>query len=486
MNIIQATDARYQVAARFSAGLVVCLLVIGSGAQVAGAEESTGASADAPTPLTDYATRQLFGSTKALKLAQMASELSNLEKTVADLEKQLGGEHPKVLAAKQQVESLKQSMSSISKSLMLFTDGDQAAAKSAAQVDWAKQIEAHAKQLDGYAEQLNARERQLAQLAAQLKNAEQQQNLPPIEGEVKIFRLAHVPATDAAQQIMSLFGAQAVRVAIDERSNSLIVFGKADPVKSIEAILMQLDAKNRGEAGSGSMEGESGSRSFLMLVFWLADGLPKGEGAEPELYLPGSVILATKRLGLDQPRLVAQTVNSLASRGEQPVQFTTHVPAIVFGQQAQLECIGSMRLTGDDRTDVNLQVGVQGSVNCDLSGSLVSPIGHFMVLGTANSIASDMGIAPDMGDGMGAMGRGGRGEYGGRGGVSDASTPIYPAPAESKEKPGEEGLDDFAKQEKRNATPQFKSSRFAFVVEVIEAESFEPGSYDVFDAKEKK
>ena len=50
-----------------------------------------------------------------------------------------------------------------------------------------------------------------------------------------------MPAVKAAEVIDSLLGAGEARVAIDERSNSLIVAGKGESLTMIEAPLMRLD-----------------------------------------------------------------------------------------------------------------------------------------------------------------------------------------------------------------------------------------------------
>jgi hypothetical protein len=157
---------------------------------------------------------------------------------------------------------------------------------------------------------------------------------------------------------------------------------------------------------------------------------------------------------------VTQTVNSLSvEEGGSSMEFSTNVPAILFEQSVTLTCAGTMGATTDNRADVDMQLTVGGffGVNCDLKGSLVTPLGHFMVLGTANSLipeqqASDPAGAPEamgmpMGRG-GEMGRGGGG-YGGRGGEGGGMMMGVPS-------------------------AKYNASRFAFVVQVIEAESFEP------------
>jgi len=336
--------------------------------------------------------------------------------------------------------------------------------------------------------QLVEREQEVAELLRQLSKLERTRDLPVIQdGETKVFALVNVQAPEAAGTIESLFGAQ-LRVATDERSNALIVFGKADTVKAVEALLMRLDQK------ATSVDGQVGSvpspQSLLLRIFWLADGLPEGEGEEPNEYLPAAVIKATERLGLDDPRLVAQTVNSLAVSGEGPVEFATSVPAVVFKQPAGLNCTGRMRAVVADRAGVDVQIQVASqSINCQLSGSLATPLGHYMVLGTANSVIADPATLVRMGM-MGGYGGEGGGIYGGRGGEYGGGVGRpggygggyggpgrfgSPPRAEEAARRAEEGemvVEGAAPPADQPAEPKYDSSRFAFVVQVIEGESY--------------
>jgi hypothetical protein len=255
-----------------------------------------------------------------------------------------------------------------------------------------------------YAAMAREREQQLEMAKQQLSAMQADRELEPIEGaQAQIFRLKHLEADVAAKKILSLFGARTMRVAADARSNSLVVFAKPDQMEQINPLLQALDAQGEEDVADVAPKAAAKSgdmRSVLLRVFWLADGLPEGEGEPPANYLPGPVLEAMDRLGLDGPRLVAQTVNSLASLPAERVSFATNVPALLFKQPAQLSCSGEMDPVTGDRTRLRVQINVTGHVVCDLSGSLVTPLGHYMVLGTANSILGDrpptgpMGMGP--------------------------------------------------------------------------------------------
>ena len=302
-------------------------------------------------------------------------------------------------------------------------------------------------------EQLAQRERQVAQLSEQLARLERNEASLPIEGtETKVFSLRNVEAPDASGTLESLFGSH-LRVAIDARSNSLIVIGKSDTLSVVEAILLRLDQSDEVAEGdeATSAQAAAAPKSLLLRVFWLADGLPKGEGQEPTQFLPAAVIKAMDRLGLNEPRLVTQTVNSLEAGDQAEVEFSTQVPAMLLNQPANLNCAGRMRPMSGDRTALNMQINVQGpSIACELKGSLATPLGHYMVLGTANSVIADP--ASMAGGGMKGCG------YGGEGAVA----PVDPTT----------GLPRAEGEAPQLAEPKYNTSRFAFVVQLIEGESY--------------
>jgi hypothetical protein len=330
-------------------------------------------------------------------------------------------------------------------------------------------------------EQLAEREKQTAMLAKQL--AEQRRPpLPPLEnGTMKVYRLTFAPARDAAATVESLIGSQTLRIAVDERSNSLIAYSKPESVPALDTLLMRLDEQAaEGAKGENSKQSSAAApRSLLLRVFWLADNLPPQVGQDPVEFLPQSVVQATSKLGLVTPRLLTQTVNSLAIGREDAVDFSTYVPALLFDQPVSLTCEGKLKLVSDDRVQSEMVVHVEGpALNCNLRGSLATPLGHYMVLGTANSVLAEgaagnapFGAAPGMmGPGMGPGGPvagravftpGRQGPGGFRGGA---------AGPEGGAAPGSEFGAPGAPPQPENA--KFNTSRFAFVVQVVEGQSY--------------
>jgi len=250
-------------------------------------------------------------------------------------------------------------------------------------------------------------------------------------------------------------------VAVDDRTNSLIVLGKPDALPTIEALLAKLDqtASKEAEPQPQNVSPDANHSLFLRL-FWLAEGLPGNEGSDPADVLPASVLRATKKLGLSKPRLVSQTVTSLAIQGINSSEFTTIVPAQLKKHNAELNYDGQLGLISGQRAQITMDINVGGlGPSCMLKGSLVMPLGHYMVLGTANSMLPETAAHGNAG-----------GQMRGGGGMPRGAAPG----AYGGEFAGPEGMMGGEMGMGTAEAPQFSTLQFAFVVQVIEGESFAP------------
>ena len=433
---------------------------------------------------------------------QLAHQIEAAELNLQKLREQIGTNDPRVAQAQKELEAFL----ALENRLLQLSQGEpneSTKAEIASVTDainkWSieaqtKHLEkkpeqaAQAQQLQQMKDQLAEREKQMTALAKQMMEQQRRPSLPSLEnGTLKIYKLSFAPARDAAQTIDSLFGAQTLRLAVDERSNTLIVYSKPDSVTALDALMTRLDEQAAAAASPDkSKQGIAATpRSLLLRVFWLADGLPEGVGQKPADFLPDSVLKAATKLGLEAPRLVTQTVNSLALGREDAADFSTNVPAVLFGQPVGLNCQGRIKLVSDDRVRLEMGVHVGGpAINCELNGSLATPLGHYMVLGTANSVMSEGGsAAAAIGGGPGMMGPAGpEGGYrvagavqpggavrganvGGRG----AGGEFGAAPGAAGSGVGEPGGPGAVPAQEK---PIFNTSRFAFVVQVIEGQSY--------------
>jgi hypothetical protein len=318
-------------------------------------------------------------------------------------------------------------------------------------------------------------EDELAALTAKLTESESRNALPPLEeADIKVFSLRHVNAVQAAQTIDSLLGPGPVRVAVDERTNSLIVAGKSESLTVIEALLLRLDeqAAQSDEESAVAAEAQRASqaRTLLLRVFWLSDGL-SNEGQDPAAFLPASVIKAVEQLGLADPMLVAQTVNSLAHGANSSVEFNSSVPVVLHSMPGRLACEGSLESLGPNQ--VRLKVGIDlPNHDIDVHGSLVTPLGHFTVLGTANSVMADAATQQAiMNEARRRQEEERSGEGYGRGGYGAIGTGGY-GEAEPAAIDPVTGMPVGGEGAPQPTQPTYNTSHFAFVVQVIEGESF--------------
>lgn len=288
----------------------------------------------------------------------------------------------------------------------------------------------------------------VGEVIKEYKQIAESRELPPLkDAEVRVFQLKNTKAADAADKVELLFGTQPLRIAVDDASNGLIVFGKAEAIPQVEQLIVKLDelaivGREGFSAPPASVfapkEQAAPRRTLMLRVFWLADGVQDLPSASE--FLPEGVVNSLAKLGMEDVRLVTQTVNSLsAEEGGGINPFSTNVPAMLFEQPVTLTSKGTLSATTDGRAEIEMELSVGGPhVSCELKGSLATPLRHFMVLGTANS------LIPEQQGGMPMGGRFG-GEMGGGGGTLGGMPPA-----------------------------KYNASRFAFVVQVIDAESFEP------------
>ena len=318
-------------------------------------------------------------------------------------------------------------------------------------------------------QEMHAREQQMrAQfLAVQEELARQQaRNLPPLEnGKLHAYRLQHIDPALLAETLESFLGTSQLRLVPDVDNNILLTYASEQVSEQISNLVKVLDAENDPNASPSMAESEK-AQSLLIRLFWLADGFGTDE---PRDYLPLAVIQAVNQLGLREPQLVSQSAAALACKQGEEREFEFRFPALFGGQTLQFESQGSLMLSGQPQ--LNLHVRVHSDpVPIELAGTLSAPLGHYMVLGTANyasaaQMANASGRSGGFGGGGGSGGGGGFG-FGGGGGYGGEYA--------------EQGRGEYGSSEQDEDAAEVTSasskltSRFAFVVQLIEAESFEP------------
>jgi len=236
--------------------------------------------------------------------------------------------------------------------------------------------------------------------------------------QVSVFRLQYIRASSAADTISALLGNEGFRLAIEEKSNQLIVSAPAEISKAIGDLLQKIDAASAQKNVSiATSQKQAAPKNLQVHTFWLADGL---YGDLTGQRLPRSVIEALNKIGMPNPGIVAQSTTSLITKSINDISMSENFMHATFKDQGEhlFTSQNKLSLNKDQRIELHVKIAILKSTAkknaCELQGSVTSPLGHFMILGTSNYVVEN----------------------------SDAKNPA--------------------------------TSRFAFVIQVVEASSFAP------------
>ena len=211
--------------------------------------------------------------------------------------------------------------------------------------------------------------------------------LPP-DAQTQFFNLRDVPVQPVAEAIQNLLGDQPVRMAVDERSNSLILSGDEKAIRLAEYLISHLgESARRREQRPGA--------TLQLRIIWLLDGL-EDKGKEPtDNIVSAEVRNALDELGMENPRVVAQQVTTLSvgsqQRGE---QFRFRVPVLIGGQVSFFEGNGIVTPMQVERYAVRFDITIdqtraqgENQQSSRLGGSIFTPLGHYTVMGTTTFVA---------------------------------------------------------------------------------------------------
>ncbi len=136
-------------------------------------------------------------------------------------------------------------------------------------------------------------------------------------------------------------------------------------------------------------------RSLMVRIFWLSDGPTNPDAQLAEEFLPESVLTALRRVGIKDPHIVLQSNTSIALGEEDESQFKVDdLPAIVFRERLLFKARGDIRAAGGDQLRLRMEAYTVRMVDKQIfqenkiSGSMIAPLEHFVVLSTANYSSS--------------------------------------------------------------------------------------------------
>lgn len=244
---------------------------------------------------------------------------------------------------------------------------------------------------------------QAAQLSAAVNQQQQSASLPK-DGTFQVFPLRYGQAVETAQVLSEILGGTPMRLAVDGRTNSLLVFADKDTTEKIRSLVENLDARPVDDKGKKAAPAET----LQLRMVWLLDGIEDEGQAPPEELVGPQVVDALHELGFGEPKVVCQQVTTLTlSDDERRGNFNFQVPVLINSQPWQFDGSGEIEATADERLNVrfNLQFQQQNvedragrSVRArsgQLGGSIHTPKGHYTVMGTTTFVATSRTVTED-------------------------------------------------------------------------------------------
>jgi hypothetical protein len=191
---------------------------------------------------------------------------------------------------------------------------------------------------------------------------------------LQVINLKYAAAHNAAEVLNSMIPLQ---VAVDHRTNSLIIRASEEQHLSAAKLLEVLDVPEKGPEQEQTQEA-AGSQQRRLVLYWLASG-PEFKTDRPIPRQLQPVIGELNQLGIENLQLVSR---NLAAMDGNQVGFVNSVQAgdvayelVVDGQ---LNAGGAFKET--PRLSVTVRVNGSES-NCHMQTTVTTPYDHFVVLG---------------------------------------------------------------------------------------------------------
>jgi hypothetical protein len=203
--------------------------------------------------------------------------------------------------------------------------------------------------------------------------------LPP-NASIRAFKLRFIEPGEIGQALHMITAGSGPRVAIDERTNTLVIAGDDKQMQVVEQVVETLDQPS--ERLSDQLPD-----SLQIRMLWLLDNLEEHEGQPPEPpFVSPKVTQALVKLGFQAPRVVCQQVTTLTLAKNRGGEFNFETPVLLHGNSSQFEGQGFVAPTADGRRySLSFTVSIREPNdvrNSQLTGSVVTPLAHYTVMGT--------------------------------------------------------------------------------------------------------
>jgi hypothetical protein len=238
----------------------------------------------------------------------------------------------------------------------------------------------------------------LAEAQAQIADFSKQQNRVlqervviaplPDNAMLRAFTLKYVKPEEIGQALHNITGGGGPRIAVDERTNALVIAGTEKQMSVAEQLVQTLDQPGADQKGKSA-------ETLQVRVVWIVDGLPDTEGKNVEPpYVSPQVLEGLIDLGFETPRVMCQQVSMLTlDKDRRRGQFHFQLPVLVQGNSWQLEGQGEISPADGEKyaLQFNLNLGQPKKQDCQLGGSILTPLAHYNVLGTTTFVDEPQG-----------------------------------------------------------------------------------------------
>jgi Bacterial type II/III secretion system short domain len=335
----------------------------------------------------------------AARNAQCDESAESQEEVTPTVREQIDNEQKARAAAQAQVEEMGRHLQNVERAYQEAQQAQRAEAEQARAIaEESRMMSAQkAAQLQQMQQQLEVARNQLSQLAQVAAQKRSNADPLPPDAELQAFTLKYVKAENIAAALEKILRNSAPRIAVDERTNVLLIAGNEDQISVVEKLTQTLDRPTVEAAAHDAGE------TLQVRIVWLLD---IDEGVQPtDKLISPQVIEALGELGFEHPKVVCQQVTTLTLGENRQGQFHFQVPVLIQSQQWQLEGQGQIEpmagtrfnLKFDLRFHLNLpQPSGGGPIQQgQLGGSIFTPLGHYTVMGTTTFVAATPAPLPD-------------------------------------------------------------------------------------------
>jgi len=206
--------------------------------------------------------------------------------------------------------------------------------------------------------------------------------LPP-DATLRAFALKYVRPEEVAGVLRSITGGGGPRMAIDDRTNALLLAGGDKQLQMAQELVQTLDRP-------GTSPPNKANETLQLRIVWLIDDLSEATGKPlSESIVHPQVMEALEKLGFESTRVVCQQLTTVTLQDNRRGEIHFEVPVLIEGFPWQFSGAGRVMPMPDERYSIDFDLGVQQANNpqhSKLGGSIFTPLNHYTVMGTTTFV----------------------------------------------------------------------------------------------------